>query len=465
MLGKLIRIAHDNPETRADLLPIIREAMEHKSPEAMKKYLQDHPKADRSKHHVGKPSPAGKLRNELSDDMKKKKKPEPDTKPDKSKGVEPKRTDKVPARAFDEDTKGIFQQVKRYFQKDSGTSSIIDAVVKGDVSFGQVQKAIKHIGKKRESLHKKMMKPGFKPDSSTKDRTVENSYDFYTSIMFQLSDMEKMTRYDVGTGEKTPAEKPAPEKKAPAPKKDEKKPDKKKEDKADKKPSKPESGKGSVSKATVQKFLPKTLNDSLKSVFPNSPLATLAESVDKGNVTTEQVAKALAHAEKKMESTRQMANHKNAPAWASAEFGNYQRMVGLLKDMKAATGGESKPDKKDSKPAPAKSKYNKKVQTVMTKHDLVDDDADEVKAFKKKKPSMGSTVSDAELMRRFLAKAKPETKERMKGMSPADFMKILGAITDEDEGGGKQASLRGQLIRIAHKYPKTRKHLLPLLKS
>jgi len=130
--------------------------------------------------------------------------------------------------------------------------------------------------------------------------------------------------------------------------------------------------------------------------------------------------------------------------------------------------GQSKgKDKKPAdKKAPAKSKYNKKVQTILTKNDLVDDDADEVKSFKKKKPTKGQTVSDAELMRRFLSKAKPETKERMKGMSPADFMKILGAITDDEEGdGGKQASMIEALKKVAAEYPKTRVHLIPVIKE
>ena len=50
--SKLVRLAHANPELRKDLLPLIRSAMEHSSPEALKKYLRDHPNADKSKHTV-----------------------------------------------------------------------------------------------------------------------------------------------------------------------------------------------------------------------------------------------------------------------------------------------------------------------------------------------------------------------------------------------------------------------------
>lgn len=103
--------------------------------------------------------------------------------------------------------------------------------------------------------------------------------------------------------------------------------------------------------------------------------------------------------------------------------------------------------KKDDKPKKTYSKkYHPSVAEVMDKHSLTDADADEVKAFKKAKPFTGEKISDAEKLRRFLAKAKPETKERMKGISPAEFIKMLGAIMDEEgEGGGKTASAFARL--------------------
>lgn len=115
---------------------------------------------------------------------------------------------------------------------------------------------------------------------------------------------------------------------------------------------------------------------------------------------------------------------------------------------------DEKPEsKKDKKPAPKKDapkakSYKKSYPTaatsIMDKHEMTDEDADQVKAWKKDKPVSGKPISDAEKLRRFLAKAKPETKERLKGMSPAEFVKLLGVLTDDEggEGGGKKASVR-----------------------
>ena len=99
-------------------------------------------------------------------------------------------------------------------------------------------------------------------------------------------------------------------------------------------------------------------------------------------------------------------------------------------------------------PKSYKKTYAKPVTAVMDKHNLTDDDADEVKAFKKDKPAKGKFVPPAELLKRFLSKAKPETRERMKGVSPGDFMKMLGAIMD-DEGAGKMASAFALMASLA----------------
>lgn len=120
--------------------------------------------------------------------------------------------------------------------------------------------------------------------------------------------------------------------------------------------------------------------------------------------------------------------------------------------------------------------------------------------------------TDAQKMQEFLAMARPETRERMKGLSPAEFMQILGAVVDADEAGAnvdalsktaavrpdiaftaeiydrvadlfdkgvtddemkkmltgkkpkaKKASLRNAMIRLAYEKPHLRKHLLPLV--
>lgn len=50
----LTKLASENPELRKHLVPLLRQATEFDSPEALKKYLHEHPDADKSKHHVKK---------------------------------------------------------------------------------------------------------------------------------------------------------------------------------------------------------------------------------------------------------------------------------------------------------------------------------------------------------------------------------------------------------------------------
>ena len=129
-------------------------------------------------------------------------------------------------------------------------------------------------------------------------------------------------------------------------------------------------------------------------------------------------------------------------------------------------GKAAGPHPKGNKPAKTwKKKYSPKVESVMDNHALTDDDANQVREFKSDKPSSGIPVSPTQLMQRFLAKAKPETRERMKGMTPAEFMQMLGAIMEDEEGAGKTASLRTRLIRLAAANPELRADLLPLLKE
>ena len=129
-------------------------------------------------------------------------------------------------------------------------------------------------------------------------------------------------------------------------------------------------------------------------------------------------------------------------------------------------GKAAGPHPKGNKPTKTwKKKYSPKVESVMDDHALTDDDANQVREFKSDKPSSGIPVSPTQLMQRFLAKAKPETRERMKGMTPAEFMQMLGAIMEDEEGAGKTASLRTRLIRLAAANPELRADLLPLLKE
>ena len=85
-------------------------------------------------------------------------------------------------------------------------------------------------------------------------------------------------------------------------------------------------------------------------------------------------------------------------------------------------------------------RYTKVVLEIANKYDLEGEDADELRMFASSQPvpvpgSGGIKVTDAQLMQKFLAKASPETRERMQGMSLADFMIMYKSIMDEDEEG------------------------------
>lgn len=86
--------------------------------------------------------------------------------------------------------------------------------------------------------------------------------------------------------------------------------------------------------------------------------------------------------------------------------------------------------------------YAKAVLEIANLHDLEPEDADAVYDFRAKKPPVGLHLTDAQLMQRFLAKAKPETRDRMQGMSLADFMvmyKSIMADAEEDEVAAEAA--------------------------
>ncbi|MCK5643391.1 MAG: hypothetical protein KAJ19_21455, partial [Gammaproteobacteria bacterium] len=78
-------------------------------------------------------------------------------------------------------------------------------------------------------------------------------------------------------------------------------------------------------------------------------------------------------------------------------------------------------------------KYHSDVLGVANQYDLEGEDADALHEFKKDKPLRGKKITDEQLMQKFLSKAKPETRERMKGMSVADFMIAYKSIMDEEE--------------------------------
>ena len=49
---QLIRLAHENPELRGVLLPLLKQGMEHPSKDDLEKYMKEHPKADPKNHWI-----------------------------------------------------------------------------------------------------------------------------------------------------------------------------------------------------------------------------------------------------------------------------------------------------------------------------------------------------------------------------------------------------------------------------
>lgn len=54
LLNRVIKLAHDEPTLRPVLVPLIRQAMNFDTQNAMDKYLKEHPGADRANHRVMK---------------------------------------------------------------------------------------------------------------------------------------------------------------------------------------------------------------------------------------------------------------------------------------------------------------------------------------------------------------------------------------------------------------------------
>lgn len=79
-------------------------------------------------------------------------------------------------------------------------------------------------------------------------------------------------------------------------------------------------------------------------------------------------------------------------------------------------------------------KYNKTVLDVANKYDLESEDADELYEFHSDKPGRGKSLTPEQIKQKFLAKASPDTRDRMQGMGIDDFMAMYNAImADEDE--------------------------------
>lgn len=75
--------------------------------------------------------------------------------------------------------------------------------------------------------------------------------------------------------------------------------------------------------------------------------------------------------------------------------------------------------------------YHPDVLRIANKYGLEIEDADALYDWRADKPPRGRPLSDQEKFNRFVAKAKPETRERMQGMNLADFMIMYKAILQE----------------------------------
>jgi len=75
--SKIIKLAYAKPELQEVLLPLVspetKEARTFKSPETLQEYLKKHPKSDRSKHTVEKPSRGKKEKPDSKQEPKKRK--------------------------------------------------------------------------------------------------------------------------------------------------------------------------------------------------------------------------------------------------------------------------------------------------------------------------------------------------------------------------------------------------------
>lgn len=75
--------------------------------------------------------------------------------------------------------------------------------------------------------------------------------------------------------------------------------------------------------------------------------------------------------------------------------------------------------------------YHPDVLRIANQYGLETEDADALYDWRADKPPRGRPLSDQEKFNRFMAKAKPETRERMQGMALADFMVMYKAILQE----------------------------------
>lgn len=233
-----------------------------------------------------------------------------------------------------------------------------------------------------------------------------------------------------------------------------------------------EKGKGEEKKETKgeKDSTPTTVDKKLGDVLSqwhssgSDPIYAVSSNASAGKPVPKHVAEAA------LAKVTSMIDNADAHGWTPSDVKELNQAKKLLEK---SVGKKSDAKKPDSKSKSWKKNYGKSMESVMGKHSLTDADAEQVLEFRKERPRKGQPASPSELLRRFMQKAKPETKERMKGVSPQEFMKMLGVIFDDEEGVGKSAttqeptmavrSLRSGLIRLAHDHPEFRKDLLPII--
>jgi hypothetical protein len=100
---------------------------------------------------------------------------------------------------------------------------------------------------------------------------------------------------------------------------------------------------------------------------------------------------------------------------------------------------------------------------VFRKFKVTDSDKALVKEVNTGTAKSGQPLSEAEKMQRFKAKATPEMRERMKGMTKDEFRAMLAAMGEDEDTQGKTAHLREIVVRVAYGNPTLRALFLPLL--
>lgn len=113
----------------------------------------------------------------------------------------------------------------------------------------------------------------------------------------------------------------------------------------------------------------------------------------------------------------------------------------------------------------------KKRDAIITKYELQEEDLEELKENAWKPDKKAPKARDIKkIMQEFLKNATPETRERMKGMSPAEFEVVWLSVMDDDEevvveSRALTASARKKLIKLAYYNPGMRKEVLNIIKK